>query len=90
MGMTVEWWKVILRYLVEATEKQNPLIIMSKMYETFLDKWELCRIMFSRIKLSSFWQVTQKLLNELQQWGTTTHKGILHAEMPHCSTPNRI
>ena len=28
-GMTVEWWKVILRYFVEATE-QNPLAIMSK------------------------------------------------------------
>lgn len=48
--MTVEWWKVILRYLVEGVEQQNPLAIMIKMYETLLDKWELCRIVYSKDK----------------------------------------
>lgn len=51
MGMTVEWWKVALRYLVEGIEQQNPLAIMIKMCETLLDRWELRRIMHSRIKI---------------------------------------
>lgn len=90
MGMTVKWWKVILRYLIEGIEKQNSLVVMIKMYETLLDKWELRRIMYSRMKLSCFCQVTQKLLSKLQQWCTTAFKGILHAEIIHITASNTV
>lgn len=90
MGMTVEWWMVILRYLIEGIEQQNQLAIMIKMYETLVEKRERGRMMYTRIKLSSFCQVTQKLLNEFQQWCTTAYQGIIHAKMTHCTTSNRV